>query len=84
MVVSDSPAMANFVRRHELGEVAPVDDARAWATAIKRALVPPYYRDRVDEWDRLKTEWCWERQEETLIGVYRNLLPDFPLSRPGG
>jgi glycogen synthase len=74
MVVSDSPTMADFVLRHGLGEVAPVDDAPAWAQAIERALAPPYYRDRVSEWAALKEEWCWERQEETLIAVYREVL----------
>jgi glycosyltransferase involved in cell wall biosynthesis len=74
MVVSDSPAMAGFVRRHGLGEVAPVADAPAWAEAIERALAPPYYRDRVSQWEALKEEWCWERQEETLIAVYREVL----------
>jgi glycosyltransferase involved in cell wall biosynthesis len=76
MVVSDSPTMADFVRRHGLGEVAPVDDARAWADAIERALAPPHYRDRVSDWEALKEEWCWERQAETLLAVYRRLLGD--------
>jgi glycosyltransferase involved in cell wall biosynthesis len=74
MVVSDSPAMADFVRRHGLGEVAPVDDARTWAQAIERALQPPHYRDRVSQWEALKEEWCWERQAERLVGVYRQVL----------
>jgi glycogen(starch) synthase len=74
MVVSDSPTMADFVRRHGLGEVAPVDDAPAWAEAIERALAPPFYRDSDSEWKALKEEWCWERQEETLIAVYREVL----------
>jgi glycosyltransferase involved in cell wall biosynthesis len=74
MVVSDSPAIADFVRRYGLGEVAPVNDARAWAQAIERVLAAPPYRDRDSEWQRLKEQWSWERQAETLLGVYRELL----------
>jgi glycosyltransferase involved in cell wall biosynthesis len=74
MVVSDSPAMADFVRRYGLGEIAPVDDSRAWAAAITRALESPRYRDRVSEWERLKQEWSWERQAERLLALYRELL----------
>jgi glycosyltransferase involved in cell wall biosynthesis len=74
MVVSDSPTMAAFVREHHLGEVAPVDDAATWARAIERALSPPFYRDRAPEWERLKAEWCWEREEERLVAVYRELV----------
>jgi glycosyltransferase involved in cell wall biosynthesis len=78
IVISDATAMADFVRRHGLGEVAPLDDARAWAQAIERALQPPYYRDRTSEWEALKEEWCWERQAERLVGVYREVLGSPP------
>jgi glycosyltransferase involved in cell wall biosynthesis len=74
IVISDATAMADFVRRHGLGEVAPLDDARAWAQAIERALQPPYYRERTSQWEALKEEWCWERQAERLVGVYREVL----------
>jgi glycogen synthase len=79
MVVSDSPAMADFVRRYGLGESVPVDDAPGWAQAIERALAPPFYRERVSDWEALKKEWCWERQAERLVGVYRELLSSPPL-----
>jgi glycosyltransferase involved in cell wall biosynthesis len=75
MVVSDSPAMAAFVRRHSLGAVAPIDDVPAWAEAIRRMLAaPPYREERAEEWEQLKDEWCWEHQGEILIGIYRQLL----------
>jgi glycogen synthase len=73
MVVSDSPAMAEIVRRHGLGEVAAVDDPRAWAAAIVRALEGPRYRDDAEEWERLKREWSWERQAERLLALYSEL-----------
>jgi glycosyltransferase involved in cell wall biosynthesis len=78
IVVSDATTMADFVLRHGLGEVAPLDDARAWAQAIERALQPPYYRQRASEWEALKEEWCWERQAERLVGVYREVLGSPP------
>lgn len=74
MVVSDSPAMAEFVRRYGLGGSVPVDDATGWAQAIERALAPPFYRDRVPDWEALKQEWCWERQAEALVDLYREVL----------
>jgi glycogen(starch) synthase len=74
MVFSESPTMADFVRRHGLGEVAPVDDPAAWAEAIERSLAAPRYRDRASEWEALKAEWSWERQAKTLITVYREAL----------
>jgi glycosyltransferase involved in cell wall biosynthesis len=80
MVVSDSPAMAGFVRRHRLGEVVPVDDAEGWARAIERALAAQPYRTRVSEWEALKEEWSWERQSERLLAVYRELLGPVPRS----
>ena len=80
MVFSESPTMAEFVRTHGLGEVAPVDDARAWAAAIERVLAAPRYRDGA-EWEALRLEWSWETQAEILIGVYREILgPAFPAS----
>jgi glycosyltransferase involved in cell wall biosynthesis len=80
IVISDATAMADFVRRHGLGEVAPLHDARAWAQAIERALQPPYYRERASQWEALKEEWCWERQAERLVGVYSEVLGS-PLRR---
>jgi glycosyltransferase involved in cell wall biosynthesis len=74
MVVTDCAAQADFVRRHGLGESAPMEDPHAWAQAIERALAAPPYRDDADRWETLKREWSWERQEETLLGVYRELV----------
>ncbi|HZT45916.1 MAG TPA: glycosyltransferase family 4 protein [Gaiellaceae bacterium] len=73
MVVSDCTAQAEFVRRYGLGESAPTDDPEAWAEAIRRVLEMPRYSDRTEEWEALKREWSWERQEQALLGVYREL-----------
>ncbi len=88
MVVSDASAIAEFVRTHGLGEVADVNDPTAWADGITRMLDAPRYRDRASEWEALRREWSWERQEETLLDVYRELLgerlpaADGPAPRP--
>ena len=74
MVMSDSPTIADFIRRYGVGEVVPVDDPSAWAGAIERVLAAPRYRDRTAEWEALKAEWSWEGQAKKLIGVYRELM----------
>ncbi len=74
MVVSDSPAMASFVREHGLGEAVPLADVAGWAAAIRRALDGPRYRDDAARWQALKEDWSWERQAERLLAVYRDLL----------
>jgi glycosyltransferase involved in cell wall biosynthesis len=74
MVVSDCAAQADFVRRHGLGESAPMDDAHAWARAIERALAAPRYSDDAGRWNALKHDWSWERQEQTLLDVYSGLV----------
>jgi glycogen(starch) synthase len=74
MVVSDSPQMADFVRTHRLGEVAPVDDSDAWAVALARVLAhPENYRGDPDDRSRLRREWSWETQEEALLALYERL-----------
>ncbi len=79
VVVSDGPAMADFVRRHRIGEVASVDEPQAWADAIERILSAPPSRDRPDEWEALKRRWSWEEQAERLLDVYNSVL-----ARPAG
>jgi glycosyltransferase involved in cell wall biosynthesis len=74
IVTSDATATVDFVRRHGLGEVAALDDAPRWARAIKGALQPPRYRDRAADWRALREKWCWERQAEGLVALYRDVL----------
>jgi glycosyltransferase involved in cell wall biosynthesis len=76
IVTSDATATVDFVRRHGLGEVAPLDDTTRWASAITRALQPPRYRDRAADWRALREKWCWERQAEGLVALYRNVLAE--------
>jgi glycosyltransferase involved in cell wall biosynthesis len=75
MIVSDSPAMADFVRRHNLGEVAPLEDVEAWAGAIGRVVTSPdSFGLAPGDRDSLLREWSWETQERRLFAVYRELL----------
>ena len=76
MVVSDSPQMAAFVREHQLGEVASVDDPAAWAEAIRRVLADPArYGGGSKGREQLRREWSWEAQERVLLELYGRLAP---------
>ena len=66
--------MADVVRRYGLGEAVPPDDVTAWTKAIDRAFRTQPYRDRPEEWEALKREWCWERQAAVLRAVYSDVL----------
>lgn len=74
MVVSDMPSMAGVVREHGWGEVFAVDDHEALAAALGRVLAAPraYEEGLCDP--RLREKFSWERQAQTLIGVYDRLL----------
>jgi glycosyltransferase involved in cell wall biosynthesis/SAM-dependent methyltransferase len=75
MVVSESPAMAHFVRKYRLGEVAPVDDPEAWARSIERVLASPAaYAGDPGARAVLKHGWSWEAQEPKLLKMYARLL----------
>jgi glycosyltransferase involved in cell wall biosynthesis len=74
MVMSDSPEIAAFVRRHRLGEVAPVDDEEAWAAAVARVLGNPRaYEGKPAAREHLRREWSWETQERTLLELYERM-----------
>jgi glycosyltransferase involved in cell wall biosynthesis len=75
MVVSDCEQMASFVRKHGLGEVAPADDPRAWAGAIRRILADrKAYTVSRRVRRKLCDEWSWEAQERVLLELYATLL----------
>ncbi len=69
MVVSDTPAMAGFVREHDLGAVAPVDDVEAWVDALRSQLAAPRLDVRPG-WSALREAWSWDAQAARLLAVY--------------
>ncbi|MFV0463352.1 MAG: glycosyltransferase family 4 protein [Nostocoides sp.] len=70
VVTSDLAEMGSFVRRHDIGEVFPQGDAAACASAVKSALSRPI---REEQLSALAERYSWQRQERTLIQVYRSL-----------
>ena len=66
-VSSSTPDVASFVEEHGIGVVAESDDAAGLAAAA-RALVAdlPRYRDAVN---RVREEFTWEREMETLLAA---------------
>lgn len=78
MVVSDCRAQAEFVRRHELGEVHTAGDGADLARAVERVLAD---RDRIRARmadPALRQAYTWQAQARVLQGVYRDLLPEAP------
>lgn len=73
-VVSDTPAMAEFVTANNTGEAVALDDVDGWAHAIERALAAPRLDADPASWSALRAEWSWENQEQKLIAVYRSVL----------
>jgi glycosyltransferase involved in cell wall biosynthesis len=67
LVVSDARLMADFVRRHDLGEVFPSGDAAGLADAVRRALARPADAARRAE---LAGQFSWQGQEAALLEVY--------------
>ena len=69
MVVSDTPAMAGFVREHDLGAVASVDDVAAWVGALRSQLAAPRL-DARPGWNALREAWSWDAQAARLLAAY--------------
>jgi glycosyltransferase involved in cell wall biosynthesis len=73
MVVSDCRSQSEFVREHELGRVHRAGDPSDLADAVRAVLAERdayVQRRRTD----LVERYSWERQEEVLWAVYRELL----------
>lgn len=80
MVVSDCRAQAEFVRRHDLGEVHIAEDAADLARAVQRVLADrEQIRARMDD-PALRGAYTWQAQATVLQGVYRDLLPEAPFT----
>lgn len=73
VVVSDVASMGGFVEEHGVGEIFIAEDVDGCAAAIRRVLGDRRrYRDRIGA-DLLRL-YSWERQEEKLQAIYRDLL----------
>jgi glycosyltransferase involved in cell wall biosynthesis len=80
LVVSDARLMAEFVRRHDLGEVFRAGDGEDLARAIRAGLARPR-RDpaaRRHERAALLARYSWAGQEEALLARYGRLVPVRP------
>lgn len=86
LLVSDTAEMAAFVREHEIGEVFVSGDVNSFAQAARCVL------DRrprlVEPLPELAATLTWEKQEQTLAGVWARVLgrtlsvPDTPFRVP--
>lgn len=73
VVVSDSPAMARFVREHGVGEVFEGGSPTSLAEAIHKVLEnPAVYREALADSDLLK-KTTWASQLENLLETYADL-----------
>lgn len=74
MVVSDMPSMAKMVREYGWGEVFPAEDHDALAVALRQVLAAPRAYDAGLQDANVREQFSWERQAQTLVGVYDRLL----------
>ena len=75
VLVSDLPVMAQFVRRHDVGAVAPPDDVGAIARAIEGLLEPDRQTDVRAAVRRAAQTLTWENESRTLVAAYRGAEP---------
>ncbi len=84
LLVSDVPALAEFVTEHKIGEVYPAKDATALAKAATQLLSDlDRYAGPLQPGSPLLRDYSWERQVERLGEVYTSLLGR-PISSDGG
>lgn len=81
LIVSDLRTMSGFVREHAVGEVFRAGDAADLAAAVRRALAGlETMRDNIT--DELLDDLSWERQAQTLLGVYSSVTGLHPTPPP--
>lgn len=71
VVVSNMKETASFVKRHSIGEVLADDSHTSLRSAILKLADKGFDRSGIS---RVITETCWERQEEKMLLIYRDLL----------
>jgi len=80
LLVSDVLAMAEFTRRHGVGEVFAAGDPGALATAARKVLADrDAYTRALREPPGLASQYTWAGEAAKLTDLYRDLLgPAFP------
>ena len=73
MVVSDCAAQERFVRRYNLGEVHPAEDAAALAAAVRSILADLPARRAAVAASPARAEYTWPRQVLELHDLYHRL-----------
>lgn len=71
VVVSNMKETASFVKRYSVGEVLVDDSHISLQSAILKIADKGFDRSGIS---KAITETCWERQEEKMLMIYRNLL----------
>ncbi|MBS9402921.1 glycosyltransferase family 4 protein [Halomonas sp. TRM85114] len=77
IVASQLPEISKVVRKHDLGLLVPPGDTEALAEAIRSLVSDPELR----LWYRAHAKQAaqtlnWETQEQTLLDLYANVLPN--------
>ena len=86
VVASDFPIWRPLVADTAAGLMVPAADAQAAAKAVRYMLDRPAERQRMGDLGRqaIETRFCWEVEQENLLGLYRRLAgPPEPAGRPG-
>jgi glycosyltransferase involved in cell wall biosynthesis len=74
MVVTDLHELGRFVREHGLGETFTSGNAMDLAASVQKVLASPHPYRRAASEPLLLAEHSWERQAETLVAAYDDLL----------
>lgn len=82
VVASQLPEISKVVRKHDLGLLVPPGDTPALASAISQLVSDPelrlWYRARAKQAAQTLN---WETQEQALLDLYANVLPNRDIAR---
>lgn len=82
VVASQLPEISKVVRKHDLGLLVPPGDTAALASAIGQLVSDPelrlWYRARARQGAQTLN---WETQEQALLDLYANVLPNRDVAR---
>jgi glycosyltransferase involved in cell wall biosynthesis len=72
IVCSNLVSMRRFITKYRVGEI--VDELSPENVASKILKVLSNKNDYLKQMKDVQNEYCWERQEETLLGIYSKIL----------